>query len=101
MNNSLTQEIHDTNIKIKEKVPVIFIYLLVLVIIFQAGIATGIFLTIEYTKSQIKDAISAEAFVYNNFDKGKFTNKKVMYTIRKYEVIEEIHRDSSLPKPQK
>jgi len=98
--SELAQEIHETNLKIKHKIPVIFIYILVLVIIFQAGIVGGVFISVKYTQKQIKDAITAEAFVFDELKNGKFSDKKVMYKIEKYEVTEVIP-ESTLQQLQK
>ena len=91
----ISKEIHDMNLKIKSKIPIIFIYILALVIIFQAGVICGIFASIKYCKKQVEDSIVAEAFIYNEYDKNKFTDKKVIYSIKKYEVIQEINQPTS------
>ena len=86
----ISKEIHEMNLKIKSKIPVIFIYIFVLVIFFQIGAICGVLTTIKYCEKQVEDSIMAEAFIYNEYNRTKFTDKKVIYSIKKYEIVQEI-----------
>ena len=78
----------DFNI-IKHKLSGTVMYILILVVVFQAGGIAGWLIHRNQVDKEIRTAIIAEAFVYDDFKDKKFNCNKVLYQIKKFEILQQ------------
>jgi len=71
---------------IKQKLSGAVMHILILVVVFQVGCVVGWLVHRGQVDKEIQTAIVAEAFVYNDYKDKKFTNSKVLYQIKRFEV---------------